>query len=175
MLQKKMQTYGHRSKMGQNEGGSWHSSTSKTGPSPGLSGHPAPCQEPEHGRCLQTWAERRAGSQAALEGSRPREQEEERASPRSPAQGDLPGPQASADMCWGTTAGLAAQRPLHWAPGRPPATPRQQLLLPGVPLDTTSCRTHLRRTPAFPRTKASRGLPPNSTVTPGGLVRSQQP
>lgn len=58
--------------MGQNEGGSWHSSTSKTGPSPGLSGHPAPCQEPEHGRCLQTWAERRAGSQAALEGSRPR-------------------------------------------------------------------------------------------------------
>ena len=72
----------------------------------------------------------------ALEGSRPREQEEERASPRSPAQGDLPGPQASADMCWGTTAGLAAQRPLHWAPGRPPATPRQQLLLPGVPLDS---------------------------------------
>lgn len=72
MLQKKMQTGGHRSKMGQNEGGSGHSLTSKTGPSPGLSGHLAPCQEPEHGRCLQTRAEHRASGRAALEGSRPR-------------------------------------------------------------------------------------------------------
>lgn len=39
-----------------------------------------------------------------------------------------------------------------------------------IPLDTT-CRTHLRRTHAFHRTKASSWAPaPDSTGTPGGLA-----
>lgn len=130
---------------------------------------------PLHTRSSPSCRDRHAHADRALEGSRPRQQEEERASPQSPTQGDLPGAPGARRRCWGRTAGLAARRPLHWAPSRPPAAPRQQLLLQGFPLDTTSGRTHLRRTHAFHRTKASRGLPPDSTGTPGGLVSSQQP
>lgn len=57
--------------MGQNGGGSGRSSTSKMGPSPGLSGHPAPCWEPEHGRHLQRQAEHRGGDQLPQRGADP--------------------------------------------------------------------------------------------------------
>lgn len=118
----------------------------------------------------------RSHRRGALKGSRPRQPEEERASPESPAQGDSPParfacPQTCAGEGPQPRSAAASALGSHLAPSSP--TPIAAFT--GTPSGHRSLQDTPETDPRLPSDQASRGLPPGPTITPGGLAGFQQP